>query len=73
MTVEQMMERMTMIANSPRFMPYIDMDTKRDCLSLIDSIQNDVRELSIRTLITVIKIKQSCDNWERVAEYAICR
>ena len=47
---------------------------KRDAMDLIDKLKDKVKELSLRTLIQVTKIRKSNpnQNWRNLAEYAIC-
>jgi len=43
-------------------------------MGLIEKVANKVKELSLRTLIQVVKIRNSNPNgrWAKLAEYAIC-
>jgi hypothetical protein len=43
-------------------------------MSLISKLADSVKELSLRTLIQVTKIRKSNPNgkWKQLAEYAIC-
>jgi hypothetical protein len=42
-------------------------------MNLIDSLKDKVKELSLRTLIQVTKIRKSAGaNWRNLAEYTIC-
>lgn len=74
MTPEQKIERMKFLLNEPTFMPEFDKQHKVDALNLISELVNDVKELSLRTLIQVTKIRKSNPNgaWKNLAEYAIC-
>jgi hypothetical protein len=74
MTAEQKIERMKFLLTEPEFMPDFDMQHKRDALELISDLVADVKELSLRTLIQVTKIRKSNPNgaWKNLAEYAIC-
>jgi hypothetical protein len=73
MTTQQKVERMRFIMESGEFMPEADMQHKVDAITLIDLLQDDVKELSLRTLIQVTKIRQSAgSNWKNLAEYTIC-
>jgi len=61
------------LLNSGEFMPEFDKVTKNDAMSLIDKLQDKVKELSLRTLIQVTKIRKSAgSNWSNLAEYTIC-
>jgi len=72
MTAQQKIERMRFIMNSDKFMPEFTTQHKLDALNLIDSLKDRVKELSLRTLIQVTKIRKSAGaNWSNLAEYAI--
>lgn len=73
MTRKQKIERMRHLLDSGEFMPEFDKGTKNDAMSLIDKLQDKVKELSLRTLIQVTKIRKSAgSNWANLAEYTIC-
>jgi hypothetical protein len=73
MTTQQKVERMRHIMQSGEFMPDADMQHKVDAITLVDLLQDDVKELSLRTLIQVVKIRASAGaNWKDLAEYTIC-
>ena len=73
MTNQQKVERMRHIMESGEFMPDADMQHKVDAITLVDLLQDDVKELSLRTLIQVTKIRASAgSNWRDLAEYTIC-
>ena len=73
MTTAQKVERMRHIMDSSEFMPEADAQHKVDAITLIDLLQDDVKELSLRTLIQVVKIRSSAGaNWRNLAEYTIC-
>ena len=73
MTTEQKIERMMEILLRDDFMPHYSIDVKQDALDLIDEVKDSVKELSLRTLIQVLKIRTSVTHdWKSLAEYAIC-
>ena len=73
MTNKQKIERMQHLLASGEFMPEFDKTIKADAMSLIERLQDQVKELSLRTLIQVTKIRQSAGkNWANLAEYTIC-
>jgi len=75
MTTEQKIERMRHLLNEPDFMPEgFSKVEKTDAMDLIERLSKKVKELSLRTLIQVVKIRKSNPNgrWEKLAEYAIC-
>jgi len=73
MTTKQKVERMRHLLSTGEFMPEFDKTVKSDAMDLIEKHQDTVKELSLRTLIQVTKIRQSAGkNWADLAEYAIC-
>lgn len=73
MTTKQKIERMRHLLSTGEFMPEFDKSIKADAMDLIEKHQDSVKELSLRTLIQVTKIRQSAGkNWSDLAEYAIC-
>jgi hypothetical protein len=73
MTPDQKIDRMRHLLTQGDFMPEFDMVCKRDAMQLIADLVDEVRELSLRTLIQVTKIRKSNPNgaWKELAEYAI--
>jgi hypothetical protein len=74
MTPQQKIERMKFILDSDEFMPEYPRAMKLDALNLIDSLRDNVKEMSLRTLIQVTKIRKANPNgnWKSLAEYTIC-
>ena len=73
MTTAQKIERMRHIMESGEFMPEAQVEHKRDALGLIDRLKDSVKELSLRTLIQVVKIRANAGiKWSDLAEYTIC-
>ena len=74
MTAAQKVERMRyLVSDSKEFMLEFDMKHKTDALDLINKLRDNVKELSLRTLIQVTKIRKSAgSNWANLAEYSIC-
>jgi hypothetical protein len=73
MTTEQKVERMRHLLTSQEFMPEYDQAHKREAMDLIARVQDQVKELSLRTLIQCVKIRRAnSPNWAELAEYAIC-
>jgi hypothetical protein len=73
MTVDQKIERMEYIAKSDEFLPEYNDTIKKDALNLIRSIKNEAKDISLRTLITVCKIRASVgEDWKSMAEYTLC-
>lgn len=74
MTAEQKIERMRHLLTEKDFMPDFDLVAKNDAMNLIAKLADKVKELSLRTLIQVTKIRKSNPNgkWAELAEYTIC-
>ena len=73
MTTQQKIERMRHIMESGEFMPEANKQHKVDAITLVDELQDRVKELSLRTLIQVTKIRANAgNNWRNLAEYTIC-
>jgi len=73
MTEDQKIERMVVISMSEEFMPEFSADHKKEALDLITSLKDDAKEISLRTLISVTKIRASGNkNWKGMATYILC-
>lgn len=73
MTTKQKVERMRFLLSQPDFMPEYEKTAKQDAMDLIAELADSVKEMSLRTLIQVTKIRKgSGKNWRDLAEYAIC-
>ena len=74
MTPQQKIERMKYLLDQKTFMPEYDIKHKVEALLLINQLVDSVKELSLRTLIQVTKIRKSSPNgnWKDLAEYTIC-
>lgn len=72
MTRSEVVERMSVIAFSDSFMPEISAEFKRDAISFIDEVKEQATNLSLRELISVVKIRESAgDKWKRLALYTL--
>jgi hypothetical protein len=73
MTNQQKVERMFYLLDQKDFMPEYEMTFKQDAMRLIEKLQDSVKELSLRTLIQVTKIRKANanNNWENLAEYVL--
>lgn len=73
MTPTQKIERMRFLLEQEDFMPEYSKTCKSDAMDLIAQLCDKVKDLSLRTLITVTKIRKSSGtNWKNLAEYTIC-
>jgi hypothetical protein len=59
------------IALSSEFLPEYDAKIKTDALSLIREIKDDCKEVSLRTLISVTKVRASNKDWKDLATYML--
>lgn len=71
MTTSQKIERMGAIIKSDEFLPEYDEAVKTAALKFLDKMQDQAKELSLRTLISVTKVAGRGDGWERRAEYLL--
>ena len=72
MTTSQKIERMETIAESAEFLPEYDLTVKRDALNLIRDLRDVAKEISLRTLISVTKIRAANpDDYRDLAEYML--
>ncbi len=72
MTKDEIVERMEFIAKSSSFMPDMDYDFKMDAINFIKETKDSTKELSLRTLISVVKIRSTCDSdWKNLAKYLL--
>jgi hypothetical protein len=73
MDTRQKVERMRYIMSLDEFAPDFTGQQKVDAIDLIEELKDDVKELSLRTLLQVINIRANAGkNWKDLAEYAIC-
>ena len=71
MTTDQKIDRMEHIADSPEFLPEYDRAIKQDALALIREVKDEASEISLRTLISVSKIRESNKDWKDLARYVL--
>jgi len=71
MTMDQKIDRMEFIAKSDEFLPEYDSTIKSDALSLIREIKSECKEISLRTLIAVSKVRASNKDWKDLATYML--
>ena len=71
MTLDQKIERMETISSSESFMPEYDKKFVTDALALIKEIKDEVKEISLRTLIAVTKVRASNKDWKDLATYML--
>jgi hypothetical protein len=71
MSLDQKIERMEYIAKSDEFLPEYDAKVKKDALDLIKEIKADCKEISLRTLIAVCKVRASNKDYKDLATYML--
>ena len=71
MTTPQKIERMKSLVASEKFMPEFLIEDKHAALSFIEQLQDQISNLSLRTLVTVTKVASTGGNWQRRAEYLL--
>lgn len=72
MSVDQKLDRMEFIAKQDSFLPDVPSSYKQEALSVIRDYKKEAKELSLRTLITVTKIRNSGNsNWHDLAKYML--
>jgi hypothetical protein len=73
MTTDQKLERMETIMTAPEFMEGVALSMKQDALATIKEYKEIAKEISLRTLINVTKIRASGNkNWSALAKYMLC-
>ena len=73
MTDDQKIDRMEHIAQSEEFLPEYDGQIKADSLALIRSLKAEAREINLRTLISVCKIRAANPkDYKDLATYVLC-
>lgn len=72
MTLDQKIERMGTIINSEEFLPDIKVTFKKDALALIKTLKDKAREISLRSLIIVSRIRaDGGKDWKELATYTL--
>ena len=71
MTTDQKIERMETIAQAEEFLPEHNKSIIADALELIREIKDEVKEISVRTLISVAKVRASNKEWKDLATYML--
>lgn len=71
MNTDQKIERMETIAQSEEFLPEYSKSIIADALALIREIKDEVKEISLRTLISVAKVRASNKDWKDLATYML--
>ena len=74
MTLNEVIDRMSVMIKDPEFLPNFNSDVKKQALEFISDKKSVAREVNLRTLITVCKVRASDRDgtWKDMAEYLIC-
>lgn len=71
MSEDQKIDRMEHIALSSDFMPQYDATVKTDALNFLREIKDEAKEISLRTLMSVCKIRAANSDWKDLATYML--
>ena len=71
MNDSQKIDRMEHIALQDNFMEGFSAEHKMDALNLLREIKDEVKEISLRTLMSVTKIRATNDDWKDLATYML--
>ena len=71
MTQSQKLERMQVIMKDPEFLPEYNIEYKAEALLFIDGIKDKVQNLSLRSLISAVKIRAQGGDWKSLAKYIL--
>ena len=71
MTEAQKIERMETIVFDSEFMPEYNNEYKQDALEFLRSMVKSVQNLSLRSLISVVKIRAEGGDWKQLAKYVL--
>lgn len=73
MTRQEIVDRMRIIAAASGFLPEYNASVKDDALEFIQENKDNAKDLSLRTLISVCKIRSEFpDDWKNMASYITC-
>lgn len=72
MSYPQMIDRMKHLMSLDTFLPDFDQDIKNESMALVQSLGTRIKDLNLRTLITVCKIRANGEeNWKDMATYMV--
>jgi len=71
MNADQKLERMEFIVKQKDFMPEFKVNEKLDAINYIKEIKDEAKEISLRTLISVTKIRSANTDWKDLARYIL--
>lgn len=75
MTLDELVDRMEHMVADDEFLPQYDTEVKADALGFVKEFKAKMKEVSLRTLITVCKARATDENgdWKEFAEYQTCK
>jgi hypothetical protein len=71
MTQAQKIERMEVLVADPEFLEDYSKQAKKDSIEFLRENMNSIRNLSLRTLISVTKICAEGGDWKKLAKYVV--
>ena len=71
MTEEQKIECMNTIILEPDFLPEYSREFKKDAIEFISNMAKSVKNLSLRSLVSVVKIRAEGGDWKSLAKYIL--
>jgi DNA polymerase III delta prime subunit len=75
MTTDEVVDRMGVMIEEDEFLPEFEKNIKVDALEFIAKMKNKMREINLRTLITVCKVRAADEDGTlaEMAEYLVCK
>ena len=75
MTTDEVVDRMGVMIEEDEFLPEFEKNIKVDALEFIAKMKTKMREINLRTLITVCKVRAADEDgtWAEMAEYLVCK
>lgn len=75
MTLQEVVDRMSVMIKEDEFLPEFENIIKQEALEFIDRKKEIMKEVNLRTLITVCKVRAADEDgtWEEMAEYLVCK
>ena len=71
MTENQKIERMNTIIHEVDFLPEYSIQFKKDALDFISTMVKQIKNLSLRSLVSVVKIRAEGNDWKNLAKYVL--
>jgi hypothetical protein len=71
MTLDQKIDRMEHISKQKDFLPEYTPKVKADAVEYIRELKHEAKEISLRTLISIAKIRSANTDWKDLAKYIL--